>query len=252
MIKQPTDLASQQAEFAQWVRQPDPECTPDGIEPRRMKIYRELVYNNIEDFVSRGFPVLKSLLDEQQWQRLIGAFVGDHRANTPYFLEIGEEFLAYLQKHGQDFEFLPVFTLQLAHYEWIEVAVDTAETEPFADQTQAVDLLDGIPGVNTAAWSLAYDYPVHQIRVGFQPAEPLDAPVYLIVYRNREDRVAFLEINAATARLLELLKEGGRSGRAAVLQLGEELGQPESDQLLEFGLQTLEKLLSVGILTGTR
>ena len=252
MVDEPADLASQQAEFAQWVRQPDTAQTPDGIEPRRMKIYRELVYNNIEDFVARGFPVLKTLLDEQQWHLVIEAFVGTHRANTPYFLEIGEEFLAYLQQSACQFDFLPAFTLQLAHYEWIELVVDTAEAEPLAALSESPDLLDGIPVVNSAAWSLAYNYPVHQIRVDFQPTAPLDTPVYLVVYRNRDDRVAFLEVNAATARLLELLNAGKHSGREAIAQLGEELGQTQSAQLVDFGLRTLEKLLSVGILAGTR
>ena len=45
-----------QRAFAAYVREPLGQPLPEGIEPRRMKIYAELVYNAFEGFVAGGFP----------------------------------------------------------------------------------------------------------------------------------------------------------------------------------------------------
>ena len=36
----------------------------DGVEDRRLNIYRELFYNNIESFISGTFPVLKDCVSQ--------------------------------------------------------------------------------------------------------------------------------------------------------------------------------------------
>ena len=50
-----------QRHFAAHIRNPDLNSAPSGIEDRRMSIYRELFYNNVESFISNGFPVLRSI-----------------------------------------------------------------------------------------------------------------------------------------------------------------------------------------------
>ena len=65
------------------------------------------------------------------------------------------------------------------------------------------DLIAGRPVLSPLAWVLAYDYPVHQISPANQPHEPAGQSTFLVVYRNRDDQVGFMEINAVTARLLE-------------------------------------------------
>ncbi|MCW9031410.1 MAG: DNA-binding domain-containing protein, partial [Gammaproteobacteria bacterium] len=49
-----------QYEFAAHIRNPALNQKPADIEARRMKIYNELFYNNIEDFIANTYPVLKS------------------------------------------------------------------------------------------------------------------------------------------------------------------------------------------------
>lgn len=72
---------------------------------------------------------------------------------------------------------------------------------------------------------LNYRWPVHQIGPDHRPDAPLEQPVWLLVYRNAEDRVAFMEINAVTARLLALMQEQPLSSGEQLLQtLGDEMG----------------------------
>ena len=118
-----------QQQFMDYIRDPSLPL-PEGIEPRRMKIYRELFFNNIAGFVSSAFPVLKSVYEDDQWQALVQQFFVSHDCKTPIFVEIAGEFLAFLQHEYQMTEDDPVFMLQLAHYEWLELCVAVAPDTP--------------------------------------------------------------------------------------------------------------------------
>ena len=56
-----------QQEFMAHIRNPDAVTGIDNIEDRRLKVYRELFFNNIKGFLSNGFPVTASLFEEQDW-----------------------------------------------------------------------------------------------------------------------------------------------------------------------------------------
>ena len=61
--------------MARYLRDPAHQPPPEDIEPRRLKIYEELVYNNIEGFLSGGFPILRSLYEDADWHGLVCAFI---------------------------------------------------------------------------------------------------------------------------------------------------------------------------------
>lgn len=204
------DFQKLQAGFAAYLRDPEACDMPAGIETRRLQIYRDLIYNNIESFISKGFPVLRRLYTDQDWASLVRSFIVRHHCHSPYFLEIAQEFVAYLSEEHEASVCDPAFLLELAHYEWVELALDIAEEElPEPAQNAVIDDNSWLC-LSPLAWSLAYQYPVHQIGPANRPAEPPAQPTYLVVYRDRADEVRFMESNALTARLLELAKPGIR------------------------------------------
>lgn len=243
-----------QRQFAGHIRDPQGQAAPAGIEDRRMAIYRDLFYRNIEGFISGAFPVLHAILPEAQWHGLVRDFMRHHHCQSPYFLEISQEFIGYLQQREAQPDD-PVFMLELAHYEWVELALDVADVEP---DWAAIDangyLLAGQPVVSPTAWSLAYRYPVHHIGSGWQAEAAAQQPAsYLIVYRNREDVVKFMEINAVTARLLELIgADASLSGRQLLEQLAREIAHDDVSQFIQLGLEILRKLQASGIVLGVR
>ena len=249
-------------QFTGYIRDPDNKPAPENIEPRRLTIYKELFYNNTENFVSGAFPVLRALIDDEPWHLLVRDFMVNYRCHSPYFLEISQEFQQYLA--GQpaiiNNPAYPPFMQELAHYEWVELALDVAEQdlaqfiqEERVSAVNAVDdLLNKLPVVSPLAWSLAYQYPVHQIGESFQPQQPSGQPSFLVVYRNCADQVRFMEANAVTARLLELLQSDQpfSSGRQVLLQLAEEMQHPRPEQIIDSGLELLQQLLSQDIILG--
>lgn len=192
-----------QLNFTRYLRAPDEEPLPAGMEQRRMEIYRDLIYNNIENLVAGVFPVLRSLVDDARWHGLMREFLKTHRCRTPYFLEISEEFLQFLvASRYLDQEF--PFTCELAHYEWIELALDTSEEVLPPVKLIPNDILAASFCVSPLAVALHYAYPVHKISRQFKPLTP--EPVDLLVYRNHDDKVCFMVINAVTQRLLHLIQ----------------------------------------------
>ena len=246
------DFIKQQFEFTAHIRDPLNNARPDGIEARRMKIYSDLFYNNIEGFISSGFPVLKTLYSEDHWHKMVRDFFITHRCQTPYFLEIAEEFLAYLQNEREPQPEDPVFLLELAHYEWVELALMISEQDINIDGINPNgDLLDSHPVISPLAWSLAYHFPVQKICADYIPESAPDTPTYLVVYRDRNDEIEFMEVNPVTARLIQLLNENTTiNGRDALEQIATELQSNDPQMIIDAGHQALQELQQQGILLG--
>jgi hypothetical protein len=248
------DFVEQQLAFAAHIRDPQGAAAPPGIEDRRMAIYRELFYNNVENFIRSGFPVLRQLSDDETWHRRIRDFFRDHRCQTPYFVEIAAEFVEWLQNERGDHPDDPPFIQELAHYEWVELALSVSDADrdlPPVDPNG--DLMDGRPLLSPVAWPLAYHWPVHQISPEFQPDAPGEQPTYLVVNRDRLDKVHFVEVNAVTYRLLQLLgDEPSPTGREALQIIAEELGHPQPEAVIAHGQTLLEDLKARNIILGTR
>src|SRR5687767_362480 len=100
-VHAPETLHAQQHAFAAHLRDPDAHAAPAGIEDRRMAVYRELVYANLEGLLAGGFPVLRSILADTDWQALVRAFLRDHRATSPLFPELPREFVRFLQLRNE-------------------------------------------------------------------------------------------------------------------------------------------------------
>ena len=249
----PGFMQIQQA-FTAHLRDPDQQPPPAGIEDRRVRIYRELIFNNVASLLEQGFPVLYQCLGRERWRALIRGFLIAHRAETPLFPELGQELLAYLSTAGALHPEDPPFVLELAHYEWVETALIFSEAEAgpaLADPNG--DLLDGVPVVSPLAWNLSYRFPVHRISAEFQPQAPDPEPTHLVVYRTQQERIEFLKINVVTQRLLVLLREHNhRSGRDLLNSIALELQHPRPSQLIEAGRSLLDDLRERQILLGTR
>ncbi len=248
------EFIGRQLEFTAHVRDPKRHPCPADVEERRMAVYRELLYNNVEGFVSGAFPVLRSLMDDGQWHALVRDFFARHRCTSPLFLEIPREFLDYLREQRAPEPGDPPFLDELAHYEWVELALSVldAKLDEHAVDPEG-DLLAGSPVLSPAAWCLRYAYPVHRIGPGYRPDGPGKAPTHLLVYRGGDEEVHFMEVNAVTARLLELLGgEPAPGGRRALERIARELRHAEPQAVIDAGRAVLEDLRARGVVLGAR
>ena len=237
-----------QMQLAGHMRDPANCVAPTGMEARRMKIYSDLIFNNIESFLRSGFPVLRSLYKEGQWNELVRSFILEYRCQSPYFLEISREFLHFLQQHFSEPPEEKPFLLELAHYEWVELALSVS-TEPSPPQPVPIEnILEVTMKVSLVAWRLSYHFPVHKIGPSNQPLEAPSDLTYLVVYRDSSESVGFIETNAVSSRLLQLLEEEGSSSGNAILELiAAELGRPV-ESILGFGEELLQTFYQAGVI----
>lgn len=249
-----TNFKEVQYAFTAHLRDPENNPAPDGIENRRMEIYRDLFYNNIEGFLARGFPVIRSIYNDEDWHRMVRDFFSRHQSQSPYFLEISQEYLAYLQNEREPQNEDPAGLLELAHYEWAELALNVLDETINLDGIDVNgDLLTGHPVLSPVAWPLSYQFPVHKMGPDYLPEQAPEQATYLVVYRNRNDKVKFMEINAVTARLLYLLvNDENISGQQALEQIAQEMNHPKPDTVMDGGLTALQNLQSNGIIIGIR
>ena len=240
------DFQQVQREFAAYIRNPERNRLPAGVEARRADLYARLFYNNIESFLARTFRTMRRIVDDAAWHAVVRGFVDNHRAESPYFSHIPEEFLAYLATlptpttaQGGSAEQWPPFALELCHYEWVKSALALAPDADLPKDDKAIESDDRL-ALSPLAWPLRYAFPVRRLGPDFQPATAPAQATHLIAYRDRGHEVRFMSSNAATARLLELLGER-ESVRECIEAIAAELGAPLA-AIERFGLATLHRL----------
>lgn len=244
----PERLRAQQWELTRHLRDPQASPAPAGIEDRRLGVYRELLFNNIEGLLSGNFPVLSQLLGPQRWPALVRDFYRDHRCRTPLFAEIAREFLRYLDER-EDLQ--PPFLPELAHYEWVELALQLSQAQAPADDSGIEDaaLLDHGPRLSPLAWPLAYAWPVHRLGPDYQPAQPPPAPTLLLLRRQADGQVRFSELSPLAFRLVQRLGESpALTAREQLLALAAEAGSDDRDGFLALGHDLLRQMRASGVI----
>jgi hypothetical protein len=251
-------LNSQQYSFAAYLRDPDNVAPPADIEPRRLKIYTELFINNVTSLLGSTFPILAEILGEDRWAHLMRDFYREHKSHSPLFPDLPKEFLHYLSDERTadsqtDDQPDPPYMSELAHYEWVEAGLMLAEDQPPAKTPDPNgDLLEQTPVISNLAWLLSYMWPVHQINAETQPEFPADEPCYFVVYRQVDFKIEFVQLNAVSARLLELLKsQAPLTGRQALEQIAGELQHPDVASVVSAGEDILRQWHDLGIVLGS-
>lgn len=244
-----TDL---QRQFTRHLRDPDHAPAPPGLEERRVALYRDLIYRGVEGFLANSFPVLRKILTDEEWHPLMRDYLKRHRARTPLFPKMPQEFLRYLQDEREEDELPHPFIRELAHYEWVETALTIDSRTLRLEGVDADgDLLAAPPVLSELIWPLACAYPVHRIGPDYLPAAPPEQPTYLLVYRDRQDAVGFMELNPVSARLIDCLKSNqGKTGRAVLMDIAAELAHPDPEVVVNGGRDILESMREKDIVLG--
>jgi hypothetical protein len=238
--------------FASHIRNPQLHKRPQGVEARRMKVYNELLYNNLEGFLLACFPVLRKVLGQRKWAKLVREFFSAHRCHTPFFRQIPDEFVHYLKNERGENPEDPAFLQDLAHYEWVELMLSVSNKEiNFGLIDVQGDLMSGQPALNPVLSLQSYNYPVHRISPRFKPTSEQQEETHFAILRNIDDEVKFILINPVSMRLLSLLQTTALSGEEVLLQIAAELKHPDPNFILQAGKEMLQSLRHSQVILGT-
>ncbi len=242
-----------QREFARHLRDPLLFPPPEGMPEQRLQVYRALFYNNIESLLATNFPVILDLLGELRWHRLVRDFYREHAAHTPLFTEIAREFQRYLDSRADAGRGDPPFLPELAHYEWVELALalDEHEIDAIAHDPGG-DVVAAAPVLSPLAWQFSYRWPVQRLSAEYRPEVLPEQPTHLVVVRNRRDEISFLELSPLTKVLFDLLAANpGCAGLDLTLALAEALPQFPPQQIIDGATRSLRELRARDIVLGT-
>lgn len=245
----PTTLFEQQLSLTRYLRDPDDCPLPAGMDAARVQVYRELVLNNLLSLLSGTFPVLVKVLHDSGWRALVRVFLRDYRATTPRFGEIAREFVDFLASEHPALAQgdWPPFMAELAHYEWVEMALQQSEADPLPDSDAS--LLLGQPlRLSPLAWPLAYQWPVHRLAPDQQPTEPPVAPTLLLVRRLADWRIGFAELSPLAWRLLTRIEQFPElEGRSQLQGLAAEAQAEDTEGFMANGLALLQQMHREGV-----
>jgi hypothetical protein len=245
-----SSLVQQQTTMGLYLRDPEHNAPPTEMDPARAQVYRDLVFANLSSLLSGTFPVLVKILGDEHWRSLVRIFLRDYRARTPKFGEIAQEFVEFLATEPQALTdgSWPPFMVELAHYEWVEMALQQSDAEPVATGDTAL-LLDRPLQVSPLAWPLAYAWPVHLLGPDYQPDVLPALPTLLLVRRAKDWGVRFSELSPLAWRLLLLVGEFPElTGRELLQRLAVEAGAVGSLEFLEGGVGLLRQMHGEGVL----
>ena len=239
--------------FVNAIKDPRTFNSSDADHTRRMKIYQSLFFNNIDNFVSTGFPVLKSIVlklyGEKGWEGIVRQFFIEHECRSPYFAEISKEFVEYLSTEPSFDIAVPTFAAELAHYEGLELDVSIRKNQKNADFYNQDDVVTAVR-VSPYASLAAYHFEVHLIGEDYIPEQPAQEQQFYVVYRDRNCNVQFAHVNPVTAILVNTLEQNEQGMKTDQLAnaLSQQLPQIPSN-VLENGMnETLTDMLNKGIL----
>ncbi len=172
-----------------------------NLPEERLSIYRNLVFNNIEDTCSKAFPIAKLFLNKK-WEKLISEFLKKHKFTSPYLWEVPKEFIDFLYTKNffQDKPLLKEIML----YEWIEIELFNEDIPVMESEFSWYRVYR----FSNTARLFSFDYPVHRVSE-LENLELHRGKYYLIIYQNPENNnVEYLEITKFLFQILEKINSG--------------------------------------------
>ncbi|WP_448092457.1 HvfC family RiPP maturation protein [Pseudomonas lini] len=242
-------LYQQQNTLTRYLRDPDHCAPPAGMDVARAQVYRDLVFSNLSSLLSGTFPVLVKILGDGEWRSLVRIFLRDYRAQTPKFGEIAQEFVEFLASEPLALSdgAWPPFMVELAHYEWVEMALQQSEAEPLPASDAGL-LLDRPLQVSPLAWPLVYGWPVQLVGPDYRPDSPPAQPTLLLVRRDEDWSVRFSELSPLAWRLLQRIEAFPQlHGQAQLEGLAVEAGMVGVPEFIDSGLALLRQMHGEGV-----
>lgn len=204
---------------------------PKGASFKQMKLYKTMVFNNLNEILSPCFPVLTSILPRSLWSELLEAFLENHHSTTPLYHQIARDFVSFLKEMT-----LPnyPFCYALAHYEWTELELETQlEQDAPTKVTKSFQLLDTPLQLKSTARLLHYPFDVEHISKDYQPKDPIES--FLLVHRDDQYKIQFIKINRLSHTLLNIMQEEKLTARHVIQRIKDYYPTLDLNYLISMG-----------------
>ena len=197
-----SSLKEQQDIFAEYVLKRK-MTLPPYLDEKRVLVYRNIIFGNIERLISSSFPILKSFFQEENWQQLIQGFILDYQCQTPYFADIAFEFYCFFQqqkKYHRDI----LYAILDYEYSLLALNLQKASLEKMIDIEHFSNVFQF--KLYEVSQLKFYHYPVNALSSNDVTQSEQDT--WLLLYRHHSTyETECLELNALTYQLLSIIKQ---------------------------------------------
>jgi hypothetical protein len=181
-------------------------------------------------------------------ERSVDGFLAQQGPRTPHLRDVPSEFLAWAAPRWRSDDRVPAWLADHAELELVDFTIGVAprapEPPPLAEVTADRALVFGDPRVIVhLGWA------AHERRDSDEPPE--QRPVHLLVYRDAEHVVRYLELTPLASEILERLFAGTPLAKAMVDACAAS-NHPMNDAVLGGAARLLADLGERGVLLGAR
>jgi hypothetical protein len=194
---------------------PEDAASLAGLGAHRLLVYRRHVRRTLARAVRQQIPRTAARLGDAlgTW---VDRFVEDEAPRSRYFRDVAFEMVAWATPRWAEDPSVPAYLGDLARHELAELEVAWG---PDADVDAAVTPIELARGVRFApsVRLRRYDHAVHRLDASLDARDVPDrTPTALLVYRDADLEVHFLDLTPLAASILERLIAGEALGPAVV------------------------------------
>lgn len=219
--------------------------------PRRLGLYRQLVRHNVVNVVGTMLEQTRARLEAHvpgEFDRSVDGFLAAQGPRTPHLRDVPSELLSWAAPRWRADERIPAWLPDHAELELVDFTIGVAprppEPPPLAEVTADRSLVFGDPRV-----IVQLGWAVHERRDSDEPPEK--RPVHLLVYRDAQHAVRYLELTPLASEILERLF-AGRPLAQAMVEACASSGHAMDDAVLGGAARLLADLGERGVLLGAR
>lgn len=218
----------------------------------RFLIYRTLVHNRLRAATREFIPRAVARRGTDAFVRDFARFMQARASTSPYLRDVPGEFVAWVLPQWAADPDLPPYLCDLAQHELLEGEVrnDPHGGERPTGKPVALEeplLFDGTARLMHYAWA------VHKLPYATDDrSEPEARPTTLLVFRDIDAKVRYLELTPWAACVLDQLLVNQLGVREGLQRAAAGLGEPLDDDKLAKTATLLAELSDFGVLMGAR
>lgn len=215
----------------------------------RLLVYRKLVRANLREALHESLPRTLSRL-APNFDRYFSEFLRVSPPVTHYLRDLTAQFLGFAIERWQGDPNVPAYLADLARHEALQVEVASLLALPKDHVPAELSLAQGVEFID-AVRLVHYDWAVHRLPEDESSRElPERSEVSLLVYRNPEHEVRYLELGPFAQALLSNLLSERLSLQLSLTRAAERALLPLDDELLTRAARLLAELAERGALLG--
>ena len=213
-----------------------------------MQVYRRHVRRTLTRAVRELIPRTAARLGEG-FGASVERSIEDESPRSPYFRDIAFEFCTWAQPRWGNAPSVPGYLIDLARYELASFEVGCVQRlEKSPSSTELT--LEGPVGFSSAARLVRYEHAIHRLDASLDARDSPEAvPTALLIYRDADDEVRFLELTPLAAAIIERLLRGEALSQA-VLGASCSLGFAVDANVTRGTAELLDNLVKRGVIQG--